>query len=1354
MDTPSRHMGHPEDIVSAEAVVRAHANDADFPAAPATDTATTESGHARSPHRNGVADDSLPPTGGHAVASPDDRTSMNDTHSNQHFNDHLDAMLAHVGHAIISFFDCNFEDAMADSFSGVSQPAGTDQQDGTSDTRAECEARERKRAAHADPCEAHWYTQRASCAVSDTPFCVAVAAVQEYAAEYIDSYDRRVAMKLETGPLDPVLRAFLKCACRQGVKKSMFDVFHPRGEDHTGAPGQYGGKIGLRRSQLRAVISTRQTWVSAIIRMHCCWMNGKQGSHVLNLSEVDGVKVCRTTRFQEEARAFKLPTEHDIERRMPTPGGKKNIGSHPYQAAARYCTLERIRAIAKRLGVEQFDSTLSSSSRDAQAYGTREVKTLKDLGHMGAFRTSDTTVVMDLVTHIDCVSYMTSLRKSSGKDMILWAPWYPHLAGEARETSYYATSDKYFTQVVGDGANVTTYHNQLSWDFTDGDTIYIETEDRSAFSVYHVVKYPQPDMFKQVVFLCCQYTVNLPYEVVDTLLKWSAGDDQLLRDEGLKSTGIREPGPSQNVVMIPADPAKEFTRDILVMCCGTRSRPEICVKYRDESSPSGIAVMGTEHYKHFVYTNANGGRPLNIQEVYTRLHTYCEDYQPSGTLAISAGTALYELLRTSKWFGHLPNTQYYAVSKQIEGEPEPLSSDKAKACFAAPDITNAPAKEAPTVPINDRGAMNAYVEDKLKGKKNTTVPTRAWVKTTKTLLRAWLLKVSKETGVKPNSVSLVSEQEVRESRNRPAQTAREVTNGLGVPEGTDMGSGEVKNEVSHKDPESPRVIQSPTFDIGIWSGVLAKTLEKVLKQMHAYGPGKNPSDTTSGVSDVYNMTERFQREFSSGGVRQVDYTAADDSHSKFSNTIMRAFVEFFVTDKDMAKAKEVYDACFNMTIKYMGTPMSSGWKNCSGTGITTVLNTIVFMFREFQTTLQAMVLVDMEYNEELDPSSYDWIKTFPAHDTTTFWRVIARIQKEWELEKVDSGFLTRHGRRLTDLVYEWTGQNFGDDGIACGTPYVSNEWWERAMRLVDNADGFKRKLDVSDTLKLERVEYLSRIYPNLIESKASHCKIERAIRKLSVAINRDPVRYFYKLRGYLANDRHCPLLGGYCLGVANIYGWDCSRPLTQEELDKLEVNDRERYWQVHGGPFPDTDVPSYLDTMLAEVGEDYGMSSTEVAEHDARLAGCSTWDELSQQMLAWKWKDEKIHADFGKGKNYNFDHTDYPRDALLEYTPRQTGDRGRCRVSDRLTELGHGMRLLDTPGTANSPTARDTALDATLSMIDDREVTGSRVRSKRKRRSDNRSWLDSAQGRTPPIPDRGEGGSGSAGGSCDLSTCF
>jgi hypothetical protein len=229
--------------------------------------------------------------------------------------------------------------------------------------------------------------------------------------------------------------------------------------------------------------------------------------------------------------------------------------------------------------------------------------------------------------------------------------------------------------------------------------------------------------------------------------------------------------------------------------------------------------------------------------------------------------------------------------------------------------------------------------------------------------------------------------------------------------------------------------------------------------------------------------------------------------------------------------------------------------------------------------------------------------------------------------------------------------------------------------------------------------------------------VEKALRKLSVAINRDPVRYFYKIRGYLANDRHCPLVGGFCLGVCNTYGWDCSKPLTQEELDKLAVEDRERYWQVQGGSFPDNDVQSHLDTMLAEVGSDYGMTSTEVAEHDARLAGCSTWEELQEQMLAWKWKDEQLHADYAKGKNYKFDHSDYPRDALLEYKPRETGNRGRRRVADRLTELGYGDRLMDTPGTAGSPSARDVALHATMAMIDGIE-SGNRRRSKRRQQSD------------------------------------
>nr|APG76211.1 hypothetical protein [Beihai noda-like virus 21] len=971
---------------------------------------------------------------------------------------------------------------------------------------------------------------------------------------------------------------------------------------HVFDPAFYIDHMGVaRKSQLRAIKEERSNWADLLIRAHTSYHNGVKTSEPLGSGDImngGSIAIDSNTRFQKAARNYSIPDEQQILSKMADPDKSKS--THPYLAAARYLTVTSLRALATSVGAAQEDPNLSSNRRDAGAYGKRPVHQLKDLGHSGV-PSAPLVGAKTVRTLIDCLSYETSLREHSGHDMIIWASYYPELAGQTCESVYYADSDNSFVEIVGKDKATAIYKRQIAWDFTPSDIVYVENEDRSAFTVYNVIRYPQPNLLKQVVFLCALQTVNLPYAIVDRLVRWTKGHN-------LASVGIGTPRPCTNVVLVPKDPARPYTQDILVMSNGTPGRPTASIKYKNATSPHSCTTMSTELYDFLKSVNTQAGRHLTVREVIKRLELYALNKED---ICEPSAAAYCELLRTVAWWGDLPNVVYYG-SKAPKSTLSPDEIAEAKAVLAAPQLT----LNNPGVTVKTDGAMETYVEEKMVGRRNTTVPTKQWQKISNLILKHWVDCIQEETGIQPGSIQLVDREQILKARSKRMQRDREVTFGLG-PEGPEIGRAELKNEVAHK-AKCPRCITCPAYDVSIESGVLGKTLELVLKKTEWYNPGLTPTQLAETVADCYEMSCKHESISDCGGVRAVDYTAADEGHTKHSNRVNRALIERFLCERDLARALEIYDSCFDMPVQVGPKVESTRDKNASGTGITTIQNTGPFSERELETTVLAMVFRSMM--EEGKPRNVvDSLEAGEAPDEVMYKDFIfhlRHIQENWNM-----GEFHHDGKKqIIAIAYGWIGPKFGDDGLAPATPFVSDKLWECAMHYVDRMDGFERKLVTTSAVKGEPVEYLSRIYPCPTSSQSSYCKVEKAIDKISIAINRDRERYFLKLRGYWTTDRNTPIVGAYLEAIAGMYGITLSEigngtAIVSEEqlsgldpsdeLRKVYESDRDLYYKVAGGPYPYDANDSELQYEC--VALDYGMTANELYEFDQKLRQQSTW---------------------------------------------------------------------------------------------------------------------------------------------------
>jgi len=1008
--------------------------------------------------------------------------------------------------------------------------------------------------------------------------------------------------------------AVRKCFCGD-TPDSLARVFNP---------AVYVQEMGIStKSQLRVVKEERSDWADLLIRAHTLYHNGADTGQPLGCAGAgNAIAIDSNTRFQRAARNYSIPDEQQILSKMADP--EKSRSTHPYLAAARYSTVTSLRALATSVDAVQEDPCISANKRDQGAFGKRPVHQLKDLGHMAVSSTPVNNDVKTVRTLIDCLSYETSLREHSGHDMIIWASYYPELAGRTCESVYYADSDSTFVEIIGRDKATAIYKRQIAWDFTPSDIVYIENECRSAFTVYNVIRYPQPNLLKQVVFLCALQTINLPYAIVNRLVRWTKGHD-------LADTGIETPRPCTNVVLVPKDPARPYTQDILVMSNGTPGRPTACIKYRSDVSPSSCTTMNTEVYNFLKSINTQAGRHLTVREVIKRLELYAVDKED---ICEPAAAAYCELLRTVAWWGELPNVVYYG-SEKPKATLTPAEIAEAKAVLAAPQLT----LNNPGVTVKSDGAMETYVEQKMVGRRNTTVPSDQWTKISNMILKHWVDCVQEETGIKPGSLQLVDRELILKSRSKRMQRDREVTFGLG-PEGPEIGRAELKNEVAHNT-KCPRCITCPAYDVSIQSGVLGKTLEQVLKSTSWYNPGLTPTQLAEEVVTCYELSCKHESMYECGGVRAVDYTAADEGHTKHSNRVNRALINRFVCERDLATALEIYDSCFNMPVQVGPKVESTRDKNASGTGITTIQNTGPFSERELETTVLAMVFRSMM--DEGKP--HNVVESLKAGEPPQevmykdFLRHLRYIQNNWDLDEIH-----HYGQKpVIAIAYGWIGPKFGDDGLAPATPYVSDKLWECAMLYVDRMDGFERKLETTSAVKGEPVEYLSRIYPRPTSSSSSYCKVEKAIDKISIAINRDRERYFLKLRGYWTTDRRTPIVGAYIQAISNMYDITLSEigngtPIVSEEqlgaldpdheLRKVYENDRDLYYKIAGGPYPYDADDSALQYEC--VAADYGMTGNELYAFDEELRKQSTWAGIQGLMLPARIDRERPEDPLGE----------------------------------------------------------------------------------------------------------------------------
>ncbi|APG76553.1 RNA-dependent RNA polymerase [Hubei noda-like virus 8] len=167
----------------------------------------------------------------------------------------------------------------------------------------------------------------------------------------------------------------------------------------------------------------------------------------------------------------------------------------------------------------------------------------------------------------------------------------------------------------------------------------------------------------------------------------------------------------------------------------------------------------------------------------------------------------------------------------------------------------------------------------------------------------------------------------------------------------------------------------------------------------------------------------------------------------------------------------------------------------------------------------------------------------------------------------------------------------GDDGV---TPYIPGI--ETALYKVCTALGMVVKLEVSPIG--EEINYLGRIFPNILVSDISYQDIKRTLPKLHISTNQQvkrEVAAVNKALGYLTTDAITPIIGSWAKRVLDLNPDVACRNFLSEELFKIE-----------NGAWPQPTQPEDLDLIVESICKHLDMTPSELECFDEAIRTSDT----------------------------------------------------------------------------------------------------------------------------------------------------
>jgi len=954
---------------------------------------------------------------------------------------------------------------------------------------------------------------------------------------------------------------------------------------------------------------------------------------------------------------------------VPPPADKRTIESnesnHPVAGSSRKVGVTATRDALHAAGFLMFDESISGASRDKKATGRREVHGIKDLQHPnpdGKFKPGM------VYTFVDQDMYINSFEKYAGENMVIITPEYHKLAGVGTDSVWYYTvtaqGDVVVTERVA-SVNGATYRIQRPWDYSANDFIFIEHLGKTAFTTYNVCIQYQKGSHHKWVWLARNTTTYLSKSICDMMLDVAESTDPEFDDLPLLK--------ADNVNVVEGESGlKQDT--FLLGLFGESDNPTYSIKYAYDRGPNTSMELTENQYKVFNLMGKNRPKGYGVSETKRTMQMHVI-WRPGGLEPL-----LVAFFGIPTEFRPWPNIMYTSQAGSLDEDV----AEEGNATQAAPNVAGGGPGVADT---KSDAAHDAYEKKRLKEYSNKIDPPANIKDVVSLLLPCFIKQVSGETGIALGSVTLVAPQVIYDRRTQALQAARLQRN-VELVAREAMPKTNLKHEVAAKASVAPRGITQYTEEMAIQTGRVGLLVKEVLKHCGFYQPGNSPYDIAMSIRKITEIAMHADDVDKGGqvsGLHDTDYSKMDETISEYIYSIFVEFVLAYVHPNDYEEVKKVLEANVDFTTMLNGKPVKTGFKNNSGSGVTTELNTVVSAFIEYVSTCFAIAKCTYRSrnNKELDLSE--------VRRTTIRTALKRYVERKQDLSHLYWGdFMFKNcDVDIYSIPYSVIGPKFGDDGIGPHLPGISDEDWNASATFFTEAIGMKLK--VAFSRPQDGTFFLGRYYPKPLESLASYADVVKALRKISVASNLDVEKYKQKLLGYWTTDSRTPGIREYLIAVARMYDVDLrcyegivevnddGTPVLSREMARLLATDRDMFYRVAGGPYcvTDDDVPM----MLEAIANQLKYNASELEGWLKSLEQCTTWEELDAFQLPGM---------------------DYDPDAEPEGTVRMSGPVADLlsTTSSRHEETGSSSRSLNTVSLHDVATASDLAIQE---MLNDEE---------------------------------------------------
>jgi len=910
---------------------------------------------------------------------------------------------------------------------------------------------------------------------------------------------------------------------------------------------------------------------------------------------------------RKKVRKHQKQDDHSLFRQLAQgftpPGADASViastdSNHPVAGASRKVGVSATRDALHGAGYQMFDESISGAARDKKAYGRRETHNIKDLQHSNP---DDAFVPGMVYTFVDQDVYINDFSKYAGENMVIITPEYTKLAGVGTDSTWYYTVTKDGEVVVTERVstvNGQTCHTQRPWDYAANDFIYIDHLGKAAFTTYNVCIQYQPRSHHKWVWLARNSTTSLSKSVCDMMHNVA---------QGTPFDGVPLCKAS-NVVVVRGD-SKSKQDTFLFGLFGETASPTYSIKYAYDQGADTSMELTENQFHVFNLMGKNRPKGYGVGEVKRTMQMHVI-WRPGGLEPL-----LVAFFGIPIEYRPRPNIMYTSVAGSLAGE---VVVEEGTAVNAAPNV----AGDGPGVPdTKSDAAHDAYKKKRMEEFSNKIDPVDNIKDIVSLLLPAFIHQVSGETGISLGSATMMSREIMYERRTHALQAARlKRNNELDAREA--MPKTFLKHEAGPKASAAPRGITQYTEEMAIQTGRVGLLIKEVLKNCSFYQPGNSPHDIAMSIRRLTEIAMHAANTDKGGnvsGLHDTDYSKMDET---ISECIYSWFVEFvlaFVHKSDYEEVKQILASNVDFTTMLNGKPTKTGFKNNSGSGVTTELNTVISAFIEYVSTCLAIAI---HVHRSRDDNELD-LSTVKKN---TVRKALKKYAEKGSLVHLYWGDFMFKDKDVDmySIPYAVIGPKFGDDGVGPHLPNISDDDWNAAATFFTKSIGMKLK--VAFSRPEDGTFFLGRHYPKPLESLASYADVLKALRKLSVARNLDVEKYKHKLLGYWTTDSKTPGISEYLTAVAKMYGVDLQcyenlpdfdedgHPKLTVEMANLLANDREVFYRVAGGPYcvEDEDVPMMTEAIATQVGF---ATTAELEQWLASLAECSTWEEIDAFQL-------------------------------------------------------------------------------------------------------------------------------------------